>query len=78
MNCAKRVLATPSYHTVLAVLFTYAFRGTGLLGCGIAALNVAMLISIPSIGGHYLVDVLAGAPLAHGRSPSSERQQGVE
>jgi hypothetical protein len=60
------IVAMPSYHTVLAVLFTYAFRGTGLLGYGIAVLNVAMLFSIPPVGGHYLVDVLAGAMLAFG------------
>jgi hypothetical protein len=60
------IVAMPSFHTVLAVLFTYAFRGTGLLGYAIAALNVAMLISIPPIGGHYLVDVIAGAALAVG------------
>ncbi|MCK1549559.1 phosphatase PAP2 family protein [Bradyrhizobium sp. 177] len=60
------IVPMPSFHTVLAVLFTYAFRGTGLLGYGIATLNLAMLLSIPPIGGHYLVDVLAGAALALG------------
>ncbi|WP_165405578.1 phosphatase PAP2 family protein [Bradyrhizobium genosp. SA-3] len=60
------IIAMPSYHTVLAVLFTYAFRSTGLIGYGVAALNVAMLFSIPPIGGHYLVDVLAGGALALG------------
>ncbi|MBR1298586.1 phosphatase PAP2 family protein [Bradyrhizobium sp. AUGA SZCCT0042] len=60
------IVAMPSYHTVGAVLLTYAFRGTGLIGYGIAALNVLMLVSIPPIGGHYLVDVIAGAALALG------------
>jgi membrane-associated phospholipid phosphatase len=60
------IVTMPSYHTVMAVLFTYAFRGTGLIGYGIAALNVVMLLSIPPIGGHYLVDVLAGGALALG------------
>jgi hypothetical protein len=50
----------------MAVLLTYAFRRTGLLGYGIATLNVVMLLSIPPIGGHYLVDVLAGGALALG------------
>ena len=60
------IVAMPSYHTVGAVLLTYAFRGTGLVGYGIATLNVVMLLSIPPIGGHYLVDVLAGGALAVG------------
>jgi hypothetical protein len=60
------VVTMPSYHTVMAMLFTYAFRGTGLIGRGIAALNLVMLLSIPPIGGHYLVDMLAGGALALG------------
>ena len=60
------IVTMPSYHTVMAVLLTYAFRGTGLVGYGIATLNAVMLISIPPIGGHYLVDVIAGAALALG------------
>jgi hypothetical protein len=58
------IVQMPSYHTVMAVLFTYAFRGTGLIGYGIAALNMVMLLSIPPIGGHYLVDMLGGGTLA--------------
>jgi PAP2 superfamily len=58
------IITMPSYHTVMAVLFTYAFRGTGPIGYGIAALNMLMLLSIPPIGGHYLVDMLAGGALA--------------
>jgi PAP2 superfamily len=60
------IVQMPSYHTVMAVLFTYAFRGTGLIGYVIATLNVVMLFSIPSTGGHYLVDVIAGGALALG------------
>jgi membrane-associated phospholipid phosphatase len=60
------IVQMPSYHTVLVVLFTYAFRGTGLIGYVIAALNIFMLLAIPPVGGHYLVDVLAGGALALG------------
>ena len=60
------IVTMPSYHTVMAVLFTYAFRRTGLVGYGIATLNLVMLLSIPPIGGHYLVDMLAGGALALG------------
>jgi membrane-associated phospholipid phosphatase len=42
------------------------FRGTGLIGYVILALNMVVLLSIPPIGGHYLVDVLVGGALALG------------
>jgi hypothetical protein len=58
------IITMPSYHTTLALLLTYAFRRTGVIGRGIAILNLAMLPSIPAIGGHYLVDMPAGAAVA--------------
>jgi hypothetical protein len=57
------IVAFPSFHTVLALLLTYAHRGGALL-CPVAALNAVMLVSIPSEGGHYLIDVAAGAAVA--------------
>jgi hypothetical protein len=62
----KGIVQMPSYHTALVVLFSYVFRGTGLIGYVILALNLFMLLAIPPIGGHYLVDVLAGGALALG------------
>ena len=58
------IVTMPSYHTILAVLLTYTFRNTGVFGWSIAALNVVMLFAIPPIGGHYLVDMFAGAAIA--------------
>jgi PAP2 superfamily protein len=66
LSAMEGIVTMPSYHTVMAVLFTYAFRRTGLVGYGIATLNLMMLLSIPTIGGHYLVDLLAGVALALG------------
>ena len=66
LSAMQGIVTMPSYHTVMAVLFTYAFRRTGLVGYGIATLNLVMLLSIPPIGGHYLVDMLAGGALALG------------
>ena len=57
------IVTMPSYHTVLAVLFTHAYRGMGKVGWTIAGLNVLMLASIPPIGGHYLVDMAAGSAI---------------
>jgi membrane-associated phospholipid phosphatase len=43
----------------LAILFTYTHRGLRTF-VPVAAFNILMLLSIPSEGGHYLVDVLGG------------------
>ena len=59
----KGIVAFPSFHAVLAALFTYAHRGWRGFA-PIAALNAAMLVAIPSEGGHYLVDVVAGLAIA--------------
>ena len=55
----KGVIAFPSYHAALAVLFTYAHRRSASF-LPVAVFNLVMLVSIPSEGGHYLVDVLGG------------------
>lgn len=59
------LIAIPSLHTVMAVLFVYVVRGTRLVA-PVFVVNVAMLVSTPVDGGHYVVDVLAGAVLAIG------------
>ena len=57
------LISFPSYHTVLAVLLTYAHRRSKLL-IPIAAINGVMLLSIPPFGGHYLTDMIGGAIVA--------------
>ncbi|HUC69964.1 MAG TPA: phosphatase PAP2 family protein, partial [Stellaceae bacterium] len=52
-----------SYHTVLAVLLTYAHRRSSLLA-PVALVNAVMLFSVPSFGGHYLIDIIAGIIVA--------------
>lgn len=59
MMLLKGVIAFPSFHAVLAILFTYAHRGSRVF-VPVAVFNGLMLLSIPSEGGHYLVDVLGG------------------
>lgn len=58
------IVTMPSYHTAQAILFMYVFRGQRRLFPWIVALNSLMLLSTPSMGGHYLVDMLAGAVVA--------------
>jgi hypothetical protein len=59
----KGIIAFPSFHAVLAVLFIHAHRGSRGFA-PLAALNLLMLVSIPSEGGHYLTDVLVGLIIA--------------
>jgi PAP2 superfamily len=54
----------PSFHTALAILWTYAVR-RHLRALAISApLNAVLIAATPPIGGHYLVDLFAGAAVA--------------
>lgn len=55
------VVSFPSFHTAMALAYTWGFRNTGPIGWGVALLNLAMLCAIPWCGGHYLIDMIAGA-----------------
>jgi hypothetical protein len=59
MMLLKGVIAFPSFHAVLAMLFTYAHRRTPTF-LPMAGFNGLMLLAIPSEGGHYLVDIIGG------------------
>jgi len=61
---AQGLVSMPSFHTALAVLFTYSLRRLRLLFCIAVLLNVVMILSTPTQGGHYLVDVIAGLLLS--------------
>jgi membrane-associated phospholipid phosphatase len=63
MSQLQGLISFPSYHTVLAALLTYAHRRSALL-TPIALVNGVMLFSIPTVGQHYLIDVIAGAAVA--------------
>jgi hypothetical protein len=54
------VVSFPSFHAVVALAYAWGLRHAGLLGKSMVAVNVGMFLSIPTFGGHYLVDVLAG------------------
>lgn len=60
----KPIISLPSYHTVLAILLTYVYRRHHSMLYVILPLNVAMLVSIPTQGGHFLADMFAGAAVA--------------
>jgi hypothetical protein len=58
------VVSFPSFHTTMALLYIYGFRRSGVIGWAATIINVAMLPAIPFFGGHYLVDMFAGAGVA--------------
>ena len=58
------VIQFPSLHTALAILYIYATRGIRILFPVFLILNLLVVLATPTIGGHHLSDVLAGAALA--------------
>ncbi len=59
----KGIVAFPSFHTVLAVVFIYVHRPPYKTFIPIAAINTMMLFSIPFVGHHYVADMAAGAAI---------------
>jgi hypothetical protein len=57
------LITFPSFHAALALLFIYATRGIPWLFPAALVLNIGMIAATPVIGGHYLVDVIAGLAL---------------
>jgi membrane-associated phospholipid phosphatase len=55
------LISFPSMHAALAVMVALALWPFRLARAPVAVFTVLMLLSIPGEGGHYLVDVLAGA-----------------
>jgi hypothetical protein len=55
------IVTFPSFHIVMAIMVPYAIRGTGIATWFAAAWAVLVTISAVVIGGHYIVDLLAGA-----------------
>ncbi len=58
------LIAFPSYHATAAILLTYFMRRIPVLFICTAVINAAMIAAIPVVGGHYLIDVLAGIAVA--------------
>jgi PAP2 superfamily len=58
------LVSLPSFHTALAVFFAYSLRRNSIIFPFALLLNVTMIISTPTQGGHYLADVFGGLILA--------------
>lgn len=55
------VVSFPSFRTAMALAYCWAFRKTGIISAAIMSLKMIMLCAVPFFGGHYLVDIVAGA-----------------
>ncbi|HTW87343.1 MAG TPA: phosphatase PAP2 family protein [Candidatus Binataceae bacterium] len=64
LNAMEGIITWPSFHAVFAVVTPYVHRPPIRTFVPITAVNILMLISIPTNGCHYLFDVLAGLVLA--------------
>jgi membrane-associated phospholipid phosphatase len=54
----------PSFHTALAIISAWAFWTVPRVRWFATAASALVIASTPGIGGHYLIDVLAGALIA--------------
>jgi len=64
LNHMEGIITWPSFHTVIAILVPYVHRPPLRTFVPVMVLNLAMLISIPANGCHYLSDVVAGVIVA--------------
>jgi hypothetical protein len=58
------IITFPSFHTTLAILLTYAVRHHRWALAILVPLNMLLIVATLSVGGHYLVDLPAGAAVA--------------
>jgi hypothetical protein len=58
------IISFPSFHTTLAILLVYAVRHHRWLLAVLVPLNLLLILATLSVGGHYLVDLPAGAAVA--------------
>jgi PAP2 superfamily len=61
---AQGLVQLPSFHTILAIMFTYNLRHNRWFFSVTVFLNLALVISCPTEGGHYFVDLAAGVVVA--------------
>lgn len=62
----RGLVSFPSFHTAAAVIFIVTAWPEPQLRWPVLAINVAMLLSTPVEGTHYLVDMIGGAVVAWG------------
>ncbi len=58
------LIQLPSFHTVLAIILAYNFRDHRWLFAAAVVLDTLIILSCPTEGSHYFVDLVAGAAVA--------------
>jgi hypothetical protein len=58
------LIQLPSFHTILAILFTYTLRRRRFVFPASVLLNLLLIAACPTEGGHYFVDIPAGMIVA--------------
>ena len=64
LNTVEGLITFPSFHTALAVITAWAVWRTSYLALPVLGISVLVIASTVPIGGHYFVDVFAGAAIA--------------
>lgn len=57
---ANGLIQFPSFHAAMGLILIYASRGIRFLFPTSVVLNLAMIASTPTVGGHHFMDVFAG------------------
>jgi hypothetical protein len=57
------IITFPSFHTAIALILVWVARGLPIVFWPTVVLAAGQLVSIPTEGGHYLVDMLGGATI---------------
>jgi membrane-associated phospholipid phosphatase len=55
------VVIFPSFHVIMALATAYGYRGIRLIGAIAYAANAIVIVATVPMGGHYFIDLLAGA-----------------
>jgi len=67
------MVSFPSYHTVAAILIIWAAWASRWLRWPVMAICLGMAVAIPTVGDHYLTDMVGGVLLGLGMIPIAKR-----
>jgi membrane-associated phospholipid phosphatase len=62
---AEGLVTFPSFHTALGFIFPYAARRVRWVFWVLIPFNAIMIVSTVTVGGHYLIDLIAGGIVAY-------------
>lgn len=64
MEHVAGLVTLPSFHVIFAILLAWSTRGLRYVFIPSIVLNTVVSVSALAIGGHYLIDIIAGAMIA--------------